>query len=216
MAVCRKIDRLCALTSKVRCRAAFCDGQPSDTLSYDPKCPHSVSDTAIHDVLNIQCVRVPVALTNGIELKLLLFQSVACWSGCGGRLSPPSPSSPGLPASPHWQAGPGTGLSMMASLTGCKLTRSLIRRYSFRRYYAHHTPMAMAYHKRDMQHSKPSFWQTYVRWQLINCLPTLVKSCHALFQEGPARQRHRVSVQQPQRPRLNTWTCPMCPFVSLQ
>ena len=23
--------------------------------------------------------------------------------------------------------------------------------------------MAMAYHKRDMQHSKPSFWQTYVR-----------------------------------------------------
>ena len=36
---------------------------------------------------------------------------------------------------------------------------------SFRRYYAHHTPMAMNYHKRDMQHSRPSFWQTYVRWE---------------------------------------------------
>ena len=173
MAVCKNMDQLCAPTSKVRCRAAFCDGQPSDTLSYDPKCPHSVSDTAIHEVLNIQCVRVPVALTNGNGLNCWLFQSVACFSGCGGRLSPPSPSSLGLPASPHWQAGPGTGLSMMASLTGCrlmsslkscKLTRSLMRRYSFRRYYAHHTPMAMSYHKRDMQHSKPSFWQTYVRW----------------------------------------------------
>ena len=69
-----------------------------------------------------------------------MFQSATCLSGCGGRLSPPSPSSLGLPASPHWQAGPGTGLSMMAFLTGCrlmsslkscKLTRSLIKTLFF-------------------------------------------------------------------------------------
>lgn len=32
-----------------------------------------------------------------------------------------------------------------------------------RHYNVHYTPTAMNCHKKDMQYSKPSFWQTYVR-----------------------------------------------------
>ena len=61
-------DRLCEVKPQ-KCVAAQHSvlGQPSDTLSYDPKCPHQSSDTAIPDFLNIQCVTIPVALTNVIE-----------------------------------------------------------------------------------------------------------------------------------------------------
>ena len=70
-----------------------------------------------------------------------------------------------------------TGIAMIPTLAGRAWNRAIhdglpnrlvegrkpFKEILFRRYYAHHTPMAMAYHKRDMQHSKPSFWQTYVR-----------------------------------------------------
>merc|ERR1711963_532156 len=56
-----------------------------------------------------------------------------------------------------------TGIAMIPTLAGRAWNRAIHDGLPNRRYYAHPTPMAMAYHKRDMQHSKPSFWQTYVR-----------------------------------------------------
>ena len=105
-------------TSEAQCRTKFCAGQPSDTLSYDPKCPHSVSDSANHDVRDFQSRSIPVSFWCWMSFIFHDFQSSASVAGCGGRSCPPSPSSPASPWSPPWLAGPGTEPSMMDSLTG--------------------------------------------------------------------------------------------------
>ena len=156
-------DRLYPLTSKVRCRTTFCAWAAQWHPLIWSKMSTSSSDTAIPDFLDIQCVTIPVALTNVIEWICWPLQTAACLSGCGGRSSPPLPWSLELPASPLWQAGPGTGPSMTVSPTGSLSNKFSCYSWFFRRYYAHHTPMAVNYHKRDMQHSKPSIWQKYVR-----------------------------------------------------
>jgi len=56
-----------------------------------------------------------------------------------------------------------TGIACLPTLGGRALNRAVHDGIPNKRYQMNHTPMAVAYHKRDMQLSKPSLWQKYIR-----------------------------------------------------